>query len=110
MRWAEVDSRRLLLTERVLQDPSITYLDSWECFLTSPPFPPPRTLLKYGHGMSYFHPGAFHALVFKGREGRNMSQKYGLDWFTIMAVWERVGRAEKGTDAQCVLGPLHSVM
>lgn len=32
MCWAEMDSRRLLLTERVLQDSSATYLDSWECF------------------------------------------------------------------------------
>jgi len=63
--------------------------------------------------MKYFHPGASHALVSKGRKCRkcrNTSQKYALAWFTILLVRDKMGGAEGGTDALCVPGLSRSVM
>lgn len=67
---AEMDSRELLLTESFAR--SLSHIPRQPGVL---PDTHPGTLLKYGHGVSYFHPGAFHAVVSKGREVRNMSQK-----------------------------------
>lgn len=57
------------------------------------------TPLKYGKCVKYFHPGASHALVSKGRKCGNLGWKRAPDWLAALVVRDRVGRAEEGTDA-----------
>lgn len=60
--------------------------------------------------MSYFHPDAFQALLSKEKRRQKHEPEIGSGQVHNHGGRERVGRAEKGIDAQCVLGLLHSVI